>query len=310
MDSNARTRGRRWRWRRYLPIYLMALPGIIYLFINNYMPMAGLTIAFRNVNYQKGIWNSDWCGLDNFTYLFATKDAWVITRNTIGYNVLFIFLETVSAIGIAVLLNEIKHKFWNRFFQTSILLPYLFSYVIISYLVYGFLSQGTGMFNHVLTGMGGDAVSWYMEAKYWPFILTFVELWKRAGYTAIIYYATLVGIDENLYEAAQLDGASKWKQIVSITLPMLSPTITMMILLSVGKIFHSDFGLFYQIPMQSGILSSVTSTIDTYVYNGLMNLGDVGMSAAAGFYQSIVGFILVLFSNWLVKRRGGEGSLF
>ncbi len=298
------------RWKHYVPLYLMALPGLIYLFINNYLPMAGLTIAFRNINYQKGIWNSDWCGLANFQYLFATKDAWVITRNTIGYNVLFIFLETTAAVGIAVLLNEVKQKFWNRFFQTSILLPYLFSYVIISYLVYGFLSQGSGMLNHLLEGIGKNAVSWYMEAKYWPFILTFVELWKRAGYMAVIYYATLVGIDESLYEAAQLDGAGKWRQIVSITLPMISPTITMMVLLSVGKIFYSDFGLFYQIPMQSGILSNVTSTIDTYVYNGLMNLGDVGMSAAASFYQSIVGFVLVLCSNWFVKHKGMEGSLF
>ena len=272
--------------RQFIPLYLMALPGLLYLLINNYLPMAGLTIAFRNVNYAKGIWKSDWCGLANFKYLFATKDAWVITRNTIGYNLLFIVLQTVMAIAIALFLNEVKSKFWNRFFQTSVLLPYLFSYVIASYLVYAFLSPTTGMFNHILTVMGEDPVSWYMESKFWPFILTFVELWKRSG------------------------GAGKLKQIFSITIPLISPTIVMMSLLSVGRIFHSDFGLFYQIPMQSGIISSVTSTIDTYVYNGLMKLGDVGMSSAASFYQSIVGFILVMFSNWLVKKRNMEGSLF
>jgi len=288
----------------------MALPGLCYLFFNNYMPMAGLSIAFLDVNYQKGIWNSDWCGLKNFEFLFATKDAWIITRNTIGYNLLFIVLGTVLAVATAVLLNEIGHKFWNRFFQTSILIPYLFSYVIISYLVYGFLSPNTGMFNHVLQLLGQEPVSWYMESKYWPFILTFVEMWKKTGYNAVVYYATLVGIDETLYEAAQLDGAGKYKQIFRITIPMLSPTIIMMMLLSVGRIFHSDFGLFYQIPMQTGVLKNVTSTIDTYVYNGLMTLGDVGMSSAAGFYQSIVGFLLVLTSNWLVKHKKLEGSLF
>ncbi len=297
-------------FRQFLPLYLMALPGLCYLFFNNYMPMAGLSIAFLDVNYQKGIWNSDWCGLKNFEFLFATKDAWIITRNTIGYNLLFIVLGTVLAVATAVLLNEIGHKFWNRFFQTSILIPYLFSYVIISYLVYGFLSPNTGMFNHVLQLLGQEPVSWYMESKYWPFILTFVEMWKKTGYNAVVYYATLVGIDETLYEAAQLDGAGKYKQIFRITIPMLSPTIIMMMLLSVGRIFHSDFGLFYQIPMQTGVLKNVTSTIDTYVYNGLMTLGDVGMSSAAGFYQSIVGFLLVLTSNWLVKHKKLEGSLF
>ena len=271
---------------------------------------SGLSIAFLDVNYQKGIWNSDWCGLKNFEFLFATKDAWIITRNTIGYNLLFIVLGTVLAVATAVLLNEIGHKFWNRFFQTSILIPYLFSYVIISYLVYGFLSPNTGMFNHVLQLLGQEPVSWYMESKYWPFILTFVEMWKKTGYNAVVYYATLVGIDETLYEAAQLDGAGKYKQIFRITIPMLSPTIIMMMLLNVGRIFHSDFGLFYQIPMQTGVLKNVTSTIDTYVYNGLMTLGDVGMSSAAGFYQSIVGFLLVLTSNWLVKHKKLEGSLF
>lgn len=297
-------------FRQFLPLYLMALPGLCYLFFNNYMPMAGLSIAFLDVNYQKGIWNSDWCGLKNFEFLFATKDAWIITRNTIGYNLLFIVLGTVLAVATAVLLNEIGHKFWNRFFQTSILIPYLFSYVIISYLVYGFLSPNTGMLNHVLQLLGQEPVSWYMESKYWPFILTFVEMWKKTGYNAVVYYATLVGIDETLYEAAQLDGAGKYKQIFRITIPMLSPTIIMMMLLSVGRIFHSDFGLFYQIPMQTGVLKNVTSTIDTYVYNGLMTLGDVGMSSAAGFYQSIVGFLLVLTSNWLVKHKKLEGSLF
>ena len=296
-------------FRQFLPLYLMALPGLCYLFFNNYMPMAGLSIAFLDVNYQKGIWNSDWCGLKNFEFLFATKDAWIITRNTIGYN-LFIVLGTVLAVATAVLLNEIGHKFWNRFFQTSILIPYLFSYVIISYLVYGFLSPNTGMFNHVLQLLGQEPVSWYMESKYWPFILTFVEMWKKTGYNAVVYYATLVGIDETLYEAAQLDGAGKYKQIFRITIPMLSPTIIMMMLLNVGRIFHSDFGLFYQIPMQTGVLKNVTSTIDTYVYRGLMTLGDVGMSSAAGFYQSIVGFLLVLTSNWLVKHKKLEGSLF
>ncbi|MCI9257720.1 ABC transporter permease [Acutalibacter sp.] len=295
------------RFLRYLPLYLMFLPGALYLFMNNYVPMSGLIIAFKKVNWRKGILGSDWVGLSNFTYLFKTKDAFNITRNTLLYNITFIILGTVIAITIAVLLNEITHKLMKQLYQTIILLPYLISIVVVSYLVFALLSSETGFVNNtILKALGKDPVSWYTEPKYWPYILVIVHVWKTFGYDCILYYATLVGIDHSYYEAAVIDGANRWDQIVHVTLPCLLPTIITLTLMSIGKIFYSDFGLFYQVPMDSGPLLDITSTIDTYVYRGLIRLNDIGMSSAAGFYQSVVGFVLVLLANWTVKKVGGE----
>lgn len=298
-------RGR--RFLRYLPLYLMFLPGALYLFMNNYIPMSGLIIAFKKVNWRKGILGSDWVGFSNFTYLFKTKDAFNITRNTLLYNITFIILGTVIAITIAILLNEIRHKLMKQFYQTVILLPYLISIVVVSYLVFALLSSETGFVNNtILKAMGKEPVSWYTEPKYWPAILVIVHIWKTFGYDCILYYATLVGIDRSYYEAAVIDGANRWQQIVHVTLPSLLPTIITLTLMSIGRIFYSDFGLFYQVPMDSGPLLDITSTIDTYVYRGLIRLNDIGMSSAAGFYQSVVGFVLVLLANWTVKKVGGE----
>lgn len=297
--------------RRCLPLYLMVLPGALYLIINNYIPMAGLIIAFKRVNWNKGILGSDWVGFSNFEYLFKTKEAWVITRNTLLYNFAFIVLGTVLAITVAILLNEIKLKFLKKTYQTVILLPYLISMVVVSYLVFALLSQENGFINNTILALfGKEGISWYTEPKYWPFILTIVYLWKSFGYNCILYYATLVGIDRGYYEAAVIDGASRWQQICHITLPELTPTIITLTLMSIGKIFYSDFGLFYQVPMDSGPLYDVTNTIDTYVYRGLIRLNDVGMSSAAGFYQSMVGFILVLFANWVVRKINADNALF
>lgn len=297
--------------RRCLPLYLMVLPGALYLIINNYIPMAGLIIAFKRINWNKGILGSDWVGFSNFEYLFKTKEAWVITRNTLFYNFAFIILGTVMAIAVAILLNEIKLKFLKKTYQTVILLPYLISMVVVSYLVFALLSQENGFINNTILALfGKEGISWYTEPKYWPFILTIVYLWKSFGYNCILYYATLVGIDRGYYEAAVIDGASRWQQIRHITLPELTPTIITLTLMSIGKIFYSDFGLFYQVPMDSGPLYDVTNTIDTYVYRGLIRLNDVGMSSAAGFYQSMVGFILVLLANWIVRKINADNALF
>lgn len=297
--------------RRCLPLYLMVLPGALYLIINNYIPMAGLIIAFKRINWNKGIMGSDWVGFSNFEYLFKTKEAWVITRNTLFYNFAFIILGTVMAIAVAILLNEIKLKFLKKTYQTVILLPYLISMVVVSYLVFALLSQENGFINNTILALfGKEGISWYTEPKYWPFILTIVYLWKSFGYNCILYYATLVGIDRGYYEAAVIDGASRWQQIRHITLPELTPTIITLTLMSIGKIFYSDFGLFYQVPMDSGPLYDVTNTIDTYVYRGLIRLNDVGMSSAAGFYQSMVGFILVLLANWIVRKINADNALF
>jgi len=286
----------------------MILPGLIYLFFNNLMPLPGLVLAFKNYNARGGIFGSPWAGLQNFKYLFA-NDAWYITRNTILYNVAFIIVNTTLSVLVAIVLSEMTSKI-KKLFQSAILLPYLLSMVIVSYLVYGFLSTDQGLLNKLLVSLGGESISWYAEGKYWPFILIFVNAWKGVGYSCIVYMSTILGFDRAYYEAAAIDGASKWQQIRFITLPLLKGTVVMMTMLAIGRIFYSDFGLFYQVPRNSGALYSMTSTIDTYVYRGLLEMADINMSAAAGFYQSIVGFILVLGSNLLVRRKDPDSALF
>lgn len=297
--------------KKYWPFYVMMIPGIVYLFINNYIPIAGLIIAFKRVNYSVGVLKSPWAGLSNFEYLFKTEDAWIITRNTLGYNAAFIILGTIIAVIIAILLNDVRKIVPKKIYQTLILVPYLISTVLVSYLVYAFLGTEVGFINKSILGAFGAApISWYTEPGYWPAILIIVHLWKTIGYSSIIYYATVVGIDRTYYEAAVVDGASKWQQVRYVTLPCLKTTIITLTLLHVGRIFYSDFGLFYQVPMNSGMLMDVTNTIDTYVYRGLMTLNDVGRASAAGFYQSCVGFIVVLVANLIVRKVDSESALF
>lgn len=297
--------------KKYYLLYLMFLPGAVYLLINNYIPMAGIVIAFKNYNVRDGIWGSPWNGLNNFEYLFKTRDAWTITRNTLGYNLVFIILGTVLSVVVAILLYELRSKKARKVYQTIILIPFLISMVITSYIVYGFLAQDVGFVNNsILKSLGKDSISWYSEPKYWPYILIFVNLWKQFGYNCIIYYATLMGIDKGYFEAAVIDGAGRWQKIRNITLPHLKSTIIIMNLMVLGKIFYSDFGLFYQVPMNSGPLINVTNTIDTYVYRGMMSTGSLGMSSAAGFYQSVVGFVLVLAANLIVRKVDQDNALF
>ncbi|MDR2751911.1 MAG: ABC transporter permease subunit [Clostridiales bacterium] len=297
------------KFLRFIPVYVMMLPGLAYLFINNYMPLPGLVLAFKKYDARKGIYGSDWLGFQNFLYLFKTSDAWVITRNTILYNLAFIVVNTVFAIAVAIILCELAGRA-KKFYQSAILLPNLISSVIVGYLVFAFLSAKNGFVNNtILPFFGKEAVAWYSEAKYWPFILIIVSAWKSVGYNCIIYLAAILGIDHGIYESARIDGASKWQQITQITLPLLRPTVIMLTLMAVGRMFYSDFGLFYQTPMNQGALYSTTNTIDTYVYRGLLQLGNISMSAAAGFYQSIVGFILVLGANMLVRRIDKDSAL-
>lgn len=297
--------------KKYMPLMLMTLPGILYLIINNYLPMFGIVIAFKDVNFSKGILGSEWIGFKNFEYLFKTSDAFIITRNTILYNTAFIIINLIVAVGIAILLNEIRNRFLSRFYQSIILLPYLISMVIVSYLVFALLSAETGFMNKtILPMLGLNEISWYTESQYWPFILIVINVWKSAGFLCVVYLAAIIGIDQEYFEAATLDGASKWKQIKMITIPLIMPVITMMTLLAIGRIFYSDFGLFYQVPLNAGALNSTTNVIDTYVYRGLMQLGDIGMSSAAGVYQSIVGFVLVLISNYVVRKINSDNALF
>lgn len=303
---------RKYNLKRYSPLLFMMLPGLLYLLVNNYLPMFGIVIAFKDINFTKGILASDWVGLKNFEYLFKTSDAFIITRNTILYNVLFLFLGTVLSLSFAILLNEIRRKFLLRTYQAIISMPHLISWVIISYLVYAFLNPENGLMNRTILPMLGmdEGISWYTEAKYWPVILTLVDQWKGIGYGSIVYFAALLGINEEYYEAARIDGASRIQQILRITLPIVVPVIIMMALLQLGRIFYSDFGLFYQVTLNSGALFETTATIDTYVFNGLTGSGNMGMSAAAGFYQSVVGFVLVITVNYLVRRKSKESALF
>ena len=299
------------RMKRYIPLYLMFLPGAIYLFINYYIPMSGIIVAFKKYSVRLGIWGSDWSGLDNFRFLFATSDAFVITRNTILYNLAFILIGMIIEITFAIFICDTLNKRLKKVYQSAILFPYLMSAVIIGYIVYAFLSQSTGIVNNsILPALGIEPINWYSEAKYWPFILIFVNTWKGIGYGCLIYISTINGIDPSLYEAAMLDGANKWRQIKYITLPSLVPTMITLLLLYIGRIFYSDFGLFYQVPRNSGLLFQTTNVIDTYVYRGLMEQSNVGMSAAAGFYQSIVGFLLVITANWVIRKASEENALF
>lgn len=295
---------------RTLPLYVMMLPGLIYLAVNNYLPMFGLTFAFKDINYTTGVWQSPWCGLDNFGYLFRTNDAYVIFRNTVLYNVAFIVLGTVLAIAVAILLSQVRGKMM-RVYQTTILIPYLIAITVVAYLGYAFLSTDTGFINNsILAPLGIDAVSFYSNSSYWPAILIFIFLWKNFGYNTILYYATLIGIDDSYYEAAVIDGASTWQQIRHITLPCLKTTIITLTIMAIGRMFYSDFGLFYQVPMSNGLLFDATQTIDTYVFRALIQSNDVGRSSAAGFLQSILGFVLVLGANLVVRKVDKDSALF
>jgi putative aldouronate transport system permease protein len=289
----------------------MALPGLAYFFINNYMPMAGLIVAFKNYDFRLGIWGSKFIGFENFKFLFRTSDAFIITRNTLLYNAGFIVINTVFSVTVAIILNEVRFKFAARFYQTVILLPYLISMIIVAYLAFSFLSTDQGFIDKsVLPLFGKDPISWYSEVKYWPFILNIVNLWKAFGFYTVIYLSAVVGIDRTYYEAAELDGANKLQTVFNITIPHIMPVVSVMVLLAVGRIFYSDFGLFYRVPMNSGPLFSVTNVIDTYVYRGLILLGDIGMTAAAGLYQAVVGFVLVLVTNLVVRKYNPENALF
>ena len=305
VQRKKKTGGQTWR------LLLIAAPGILYLLINNYIPMLGVFLAFKDFNYMKGVFGSDWCGFKNFEFLFKTKDAFIMTRNTLVYNAVFIVIGTVFAIFVAILLSELGERLRTKFFQASLLLPNLLSWVIIGIVGYAFLNADNGFLDKtVLPALGLDPVAWYSTPKYWPFILLLVFLWKNTGYTSIIYMAGIAGINKEIYESAQLDGAGKLKQIWYITLPMLKPTVIITTLMMVGRIFYSDFGLFYQVPQNSGVLFPVTQTIDTYVYRALMTSNNVGMAAAAALFQSVVGFLLVLGANTLVRRLDSDNALF
>ena len=293
----------------------MTLPGFAWFVILRYIPMFGIILAFKRFrligrSFLQNLFQSEWVGFKNFEFLFRTNDAWLITRNTLGYNFLFIILGTIFAIILALMLNEITNRRMAKLYQTLMFFPYFLSWVVVSYLVFSFLSGDKGFVNRVLMNMGREDVNWYTIPGPWPFFLVGIHLWKWAGYNSVIYLATIIGIDKSLYEAATIDGAGKLKQTMHITLPFLQPLIIILTILAIGRIFSADFGLFYSVPRNSGALFPVTNVIDTYVYRGLLQSANIGMATAAGFYQSICGFILILTSNFIVRRFNEEQALF
>lgn len=300
-------------FKKNIPLLTMVLPGLVFFILFNYLPMFGIMIAFKQYRFDMGIWGSPWNGLKNFTFMFSSPDAWVITRNTVCYNLLFIFGGLVLNVAMAIGLSELRNKMFSKVCQTIVLMPHFLSFVIVSYLALAFLHVENGVLNRVFVPLfGREPIDWYATVKAWPFILVFVHFWKSVGYGSVVYLAGIAGIDTSLYEAAKVDGANRWQQIKYITLPALKSLMIILTILNVGKIFNSDFGLFYQVPLNTGTLYPATNVISTYVYNMLTSAGtgSVGMASAAAFYQSIVGFILVMTTNMIVRRISPENSLF
>lgn len=293
-----------------LALTTMALPGVILLFIFAYLPMVGLVIAFKDYKFAEGIWGSAWVGLENFRFLFGTDQAWRITRNTLLMNSIFIVTGTAASLTVAILMNEIYTSGVSKYYQTMLFFPYFMSWIIVSYFVFGFLNGDTGLVNKGLKLFGVDTIAWYRSPEYWPAILTVAHLWNSVGFSSIVYLAGILGIDTQLFEAAKIDGATKWQQIRYIMLPMLLPLIIILVLLSIGRIFNADFGLFFFVPRDTPMLYSTTDVIDTFVYRSLVELGNISMAAAAGFYQSLVGFLMVVTANWIVRRINQDYSLF
>jgi putative aldouronate transport system permease protein len=290
----------------------MALPGIIVLLIFAYLPMIGILIAFKNYLPYLGFFGSSWVGFDNFKFLFNSGTALHITYNTLLMNTIFIITNTIACLCVALLLNEarVSNKFLSSIYQSVIFFPYLVSYVLVSYFVFALLNGDTGMLNHLLAGLHIAPVDWYSSPQYWPTILTLIYLWKSVGFGTIIYLAGIVAISPEFYEASQLDGANKWQQIRYITLPLLKPLLILTVLLAIGRIFYADFGLFFQVPRNQPLLYPATDVIDTFVYRALVTLDDVGMSSAAGFFQSVIGFVLIFTANWFVRRIDPDQAAF
>lgn len=293
-------------------LHAMALPGFLALLIFSYIPMFGLIMAFQNMDFSKGIFGSPLIGLKNFEFLFRTQDAWRITRNTVCYNVAFIVVNMILAILLALLLSEMYSKFLAKTVQTIFIMPYFLSATVVSIIVFAFLSPTNGFVNKMLVQYFGWAPrhNWYSNISIWPGLFVLINAWKGVGYSAIVYLASISGISQEYYEAAMLDGASKFQQARFITIPHLRAMATILLIMNVGSIFRSDFGLFYSVTQNSGRLYPVSDVIDTYIYRALTTLNNTGMATAAGLYQSVVGCILVILSNKVVTMIEPDNALF
>lgn len=300
--------------KRNRQLLFLSTPGAVWFFLFAYLPLFGVLVAFKQYrlsgNFFESLFTSKFVGFDNFKFLFSSGDAWVILRNTVLYNATFIVLGVVLPVMVAMLLNELRNKGMVKVYQSSMFLPYFLSWVVVSYCLFAFLDPGKGYFNSVLQHFGFHGVSWYTDKDAWPFIIIFMSQWKGIGYNTVVYLAAICGINKTYYEASVIDGATKWQQMKYITLPMLRPVITILLILAVGGIFKADFGLFYQLPQDSGPLYPVTNVLDTYIFRALQSNGEIGMSAAAALFQSTVGFIMILGANKLVSKVDNENALF
>lgn len=302
--------------KKTLLLLSMVAPGAIWFIFLRYLPMFGIVLAFkeyrmkRNQNLFQNIISSEWVGLDKFKFIFSTSDSWNMIKNTIGYNAIWIVLGLVIAVAFAIMINEVTNKFVAKTYQTLMFFPYFLSWVVASFFVLAFLDPTRGLITHWQQSMGVTPTSWYTDSRPWPIILTVAYLWKNLGYSTILYLAAITGIDASQYEAASIDGASKWQQVIYITIPHLKTMIIILFIMNVGKIFNSDFGLFYNVPLNSGPLYPKTMVIDLYVYNALIATNDIGMSAAAGLLQNVVGFICIMTANTIVRKVDEDSSLF
>ena len=297
-------------WRDTIQLSFLTIPVIIWFIIFAYIPMFGCVIAFKNFDYRAGIWGSEWCGLANFNYLFASNDAARILKNTVFYNTVFITLNMVIGITVALLLERVTRRYLIKTYQTMMFLPYFISWVVVAFIAQGLFKYDNGIMNNLLIKMGSKPLQWYTETGSWPWVLIFANTWKTVGFNTLLYYGSLLGIDTTLYEAAAIDGANTWQRIYKISIPMLKPTIIVLFIMGIGNIFRADFGLFYYVPNNSGALYKVTDVIDTYIFRALKGSGDISGSSAASFFQSVCGFILVLIANGTVRKLDSENAMF
>jgi putative aldouronate transport system permease protein len=296
--------------RKNRTLLLMALPGVLLLIVFSYLPMIGSLIAFQDYRPARGIFGSEWIGFENFRFLFSTGDAWKLTFRTMGYNAAFIAFDQIAGLAIALCLNEVRNRLVSRTYQSLLFIPFFLSWVVVSYLSFAILKTDGGALNNALESLGGRPVRWYGTPEYWPPLLVLINFWKNVGLSVTIYLAGMIAINPEYYDAAKVDGAHKLQQIRYVTLPLLVPLIIIIVLLGMGRILRADFGLFYNVPQNSSQLFSVTDVLDTYVFRSLRVQGNVGMASAAGFYQSIVSFILVIVANWTIRRIDPDRALF
>lgn len=296
--------------KRNRVMFLMILPVIIFTVIFNYLPMGGIILAFKRFNYTDGILGSPWAGWSNFKFLISGGILWRITRNTVLYNLVFMIMDIVCQMAVAIMLNEIVQKWFKKLSQSLMFLPYFISFVLVQSISYGIFSYEYGLMNNLIRSMGMDPVNIYAQEGFWPFLLTFFHEWKGIGYGVVIYLAAITGISAEYYEAARVDGATKWKQIKYITIPLLKPTAITLFLFAVGKIMKGQFELFYQLVGKNGLLYNVTDIIDTYVFRTITVSFDPGMSTAAGLYQSFFGFVLIMTINHVIKKIQPDYALF